>query len=31
MVAVPDRKKLKYTAAIEEWEKKTTHALLEVQ
>jgi hypothetical protein len=30
-VTVPDRKKLKYMAAIEEWGKKTTHALREVQ
>ena len=30
-VAVPDRKKVKYMAAIEEWERKPTHALLEVQ
>ncbi len=30
-VAVPDRKKVKYMAAIEEWERKSTHALLEVQ
>jgi hypothetical protein len=31
MVAVPDRKKLKYMAAIKEWEEKTAHVLLEVQ
>jgi len=30
-VAVPVEKKLKYLSAIEEWEKKPTHALAEVQ
>jgi len=30
-VAVPDQKKLKYMAAVEEWEQKATHTLLEVQ
>jgi len=30
-VAVPDQKKLRYTVAIEEWERKVAHALLEVQ
>jgi len=30
-VAVPAEKKLKYLSAIEEWEKKPTHALAEVQ
>ncbi len=30
-VTVPDRKKCKYMAAIDEWEKKPTHALVEVQ
>src|SRR5260221_1025018 len=30
-VAVPERKKAKYMAAIEEWERRPTHALLEVQ
>jgi hypothetical protein len=30
-VAVPDQKKNKYMAAIEDWERKSTHVLLEVQ
>jgi hypothetical protein len=30
-VAVPERKKLKYLAAIEEWERRPAHALVEVQ
>ena len=30
-VTVPDRKKRKYMAAIQDWERKPTHALIEVQ
>ena len=30
-VSVPEKKKQKYLAAIEEWELRSTHTLLEVQ